>query len=422
MLYDATLFARCYFDQGVRTGIFFTGYNIFKQFVNDVRFDITLYVHDEVRAVTFFKKDDLLSRFPVCINTEETPRFNIKVHKNNIRKTDNILKKILYSLKIVKNYLYLFFFHRNNSRLLENADIYFSPMCIAPPEVTKFPNIKHFLFLHDTIPVIYPQYYPEILSGNYWYNKLTESINKYVYYFCNSENTKNDFLKYFGSKFDENKLFVTRIASSRCFYSDYDKEKLTGILRKYRIEYNKDNNYIFSFCTLEPRKNLPFTAKCFVKFIEKHNIDNLYFYLGGGQWDKFIHLLEEQIDSIDKYRDKIVRLGYIDDDDVNILYSNSLFFTYISQYEGFGMPPLEAMQAGTPVITSNNSSLPEVVSDAAIMIDYDSEEQCIKAFEDLYFNEDLRKYYIEKGLERVKLFSWEKTVNKIKEVIIETVI
>jgi glycosyltransferase involved in cell wall biosynthesis len=169
---------------------------------------------------------------------------------------------------------------------------------------------------------------------------------------------------------------------------------------------------------LEPRKNLIFTINCFIKFIKKHSIDNLYFYLGGGQWNKFINLLEEKIDRLDEYRDKIIRLGYVDDEDVNILYSNSLFFTYISQYEGFGMPPLEAMQAGTPVITSNNSSLPEVVGDAAIMIDYNSEEQCIKAFEDLYFNEDLRKYYIEKGLERAKLFSWEKTVNKMSDFIL----
>jgi glycosyltransferase involved in cell wall biosynthesis len=421
MLYDATLFARSYFDQGVRTGIFFAGYNIFKQFVNDDRFDITLYVHDEVRAVTFFKNDDLLSHFPVCINTEET-KYNITVHKNNIKRTTKITKKILYSLKIVKNYLYLIFYHRNNSRLLENVDIYFSPMYTAPPEITKFPNIKHFIVLHDTTAIIYPQYFPEIISNDHWYNKLIESINKYVYYFCNSENTKNDFLKYYGQLFAENKITVIHHAASQCFYPDYNKAKLIETLRKYRIEYNKDNNYIFSFCTLEPRKNLPFTMRCFVKFIKKHSIDNLYFYLGGGQWDKFIHLLEEQIDNLNEYRDKIVRLGYVDDADVNILYSNSLFFTYISQYEGFGVPPLEAMQAGTPVITSNNSSLPEVVGDAAIMIDYDNEEQCIKAFEDFYFNENLRKYYIEKGLERAKLFSWEKTVDKMKEVIIEAVI
>ncbi|GHT04647.1 hypothetical protein FACS1894139_07130 [Planctomycetales bacterium] len=102
---------------------------------------------------------------------------------------------------------------------------------------------------------------------------------------------------------------------------------------------------------------------------------------------------------------------------MNALYSNSLFFVYLSQYEGFGMPPLEAMAAGTPVITSNNSSLPEVVGDAGIMIDYDSEEQCLQAFADLYFHADLREKYIAKGLERAKLFSWEKTVTQMADVI-----
>jgi glycosyltransferase involved in cell wall biosynthesis len=81
------------------------------------------------------------------------------------------------------------------------------------------------------------------------------------------------------------------------------------------------------------------------------------------------------------------------------------------------MPPLEAMQAGVPVITSNNSSLPEVVGDAAITIDCNSEEQCIKAFEDFYFREDLRRMYIQRGFDRVKLFSWRKTVKIIKNVI-----
>lgn len=419
MLFDATLFARSYFDPGVRTGIFFAGYNIFKQFANDERFNITLYIHDEVRAVKLVKNDELFSNFPVCINTKETPKFNINVHINNINKTASIIKKTIYSLKIIKNCLYLFFNCRNNSRLLKTMDIYFSPMYSAPPEILKFPGIKHFILLHDTTPIIYPQYYPDIINNDHWFNKLKNSFNKHAYYFCNSMCTKNDFLKYFNGQLDENKLYVTYIASSNNFHPLYcDKAKLAETLKKYHIEYG-NINYIFSFCTLEPRKNLFFTMRCFIKFIRKYNIDNLYFYLGGGHWDNFINIFKEQTDSLDEYQNKIVRLGYINDKDVNIIYSNSLFFTYISQYEGFGMPPLEAMQAGTPVITSNNSSLPEVVGDAAIMIDYDSEEQCIKAFEDLYFNENLRKYYIEKGLERAKLFSWKTTADKMKEVIIE---
>jgi glycosyltransferase involved in cell wall biosynthesis len=81
------------------------------------------------------------------------------------------------------------------------------------------------------------------------------------------------------------------------------------------------------------------------------------------------------------------------------------------------MPPLEAMQAGTPVITSNNSSLPEVVGDAAVSLTYNDESAVIKAFEDFYFNEDLRKDYIARGLERAKMFSWEKCVGKMIHVM-----
>jgi glycosyltransferase involved in cell wall biosynthesis len=79
------------------------------------------------------------------------------------------------------------------------------------------------------------------------------------------------------------------------------------------------------------------------------------------------------------------------------------------------------MQAGTPVICSNNSSLPEVVGDAAITITYNDENACVKAFEGLYFNEDLRKFYIDKGIERAKLFSWEKTFDLMSKIILETV-
>lgn len=114
----------------------------------------------------------------------------------------------------------------------------------------------------------------------------------------------------------------------------------------------------------------------------------------------------------------IITLGFIDDEDVNILYSNSLFFTFISLYEGFGMPPLEAMQAGVPVICANNSSLPEVVGDAAIMVNAENEKEIIEAFSKFYFNEELRNEYVEKGLARAKLFSWDKTVKIMTDKMI----
>jgi glycosyltransferase involved in cell wall biosynthesis len=428
MLYDATILLRGFLDKAIRTGIFFAAYNILKRFGKDDRFSITLYVHENIHAVNLFKKDGLLSKFPVCVNTEKKPGLNINAFKTNykiIHDTRNkiffVLRKILKIPKKIIINLHLLFYNRDNSRLLKLIDIYFSPLYTAPPEITNFSGIKHFIVLHDTIAMLFPQYFSNVPSNDFWYTKMTEAINKSTYYFCNSESTKRDFLRYYGHKFDETKIKVIHHAPSQMFHPDYNRTKLTDVLKKYNIQDKNAGNYIFSFCTLEPRKNLPFTVSCFIKFLKKHRIDDLFFYLGGAQWDVFIHQLENQISNFDEYQDKIIRLGYVNDEDINILYSNSLFFIYISQYEGFGVPPIEAMQAGTPVITSNNSSLPEVVGDAAIMIDYDSEEQCIKAFEDLYFNEDLRKHYINKGIERAKQFSWEKTACEMVKVIVEAI-
>jgi len=433
LLFDALPFFYFFEEKEKRSGVYFVVYNVLKELEKQQIFNITLLVdHDRYKFVHKIKNDSFLSRFSFFKFFNEHQFYqrieSVKTNINNIKTTTNIFKKIIYILKILKHWLYIIYYGFNaklhthtTNKVFKNTNIFFSMNLELYYNFLKYTHIRKYMLLYDIMPVLFPEYYPTFFSKNDYINEIANmlSLNKEYYYFCISECTKYDYLKYYGNLIDEKKMSVIHIASAQNFYPDYDKIKLAAVFKKYKVEAKNNDVYIFSLCTLEPRKNLVFTVKCFIKFIIKHNINNLYFYLGGGQWDFFIHKLEEQINNLNEYRDKIVRLGYIDDEDVNILYSNSLFFTYISQYEGFGMPPLEAMQAGTPVITSNNSSLPEVVGDSAIMIDYDSEEQCIKAFEDLYFNEDLRKHYIEKGLERAKLFSWKKTVDKITEIMIE---
>jgi glycosyltransferase involved in cell wall biosynthesis len=433
LLYDASLLT--YFfekDSMNRAGIFFVAFNILKELDKQRIFNITLFIeHDRYIYIKKMKSDSFFSNFSYYKFYDDQQYFHrielIKLNKYKIKTTANILKKILYSLKTLKHFLYAFFYYFNNNiysnnKVLKKTNVFFSPVSSIHSKIIKYTHIRKYIFLHDVMPLLFPEYYTTFFSTNDHINEYAcmRSINKDIFYFCNSECTKRDYLKYYSNQLDENKMTVTHIASSQIFLPDYDNKKNVSVLEKYNVNYRNNDKYIFSLCTLEPRKNLIFTIKCFVKFLKKNKIDDLFFYLGGTKWNEFIHLLEENIYNLDEYRGKIVKLGYIDDEDVNILYSNSMFFTYISQYEGFGIPPLEAMRAGTPVITSNNSSLPEVVGDAAIMIDYNNEEQCIKAFEDLYFNENLRKYYIKKGFERSKLFSWEKTVKKMTDKIIET--
>ncbi len=422
ILFDADLLF-CNFNKNhCRSGLFWVAHNIFLEMNKRKDIKLTFYLRDNglidyaanlfntdpnYKNVTFFNLNNIyLNKYNKI--QHKIDKNKLKIRANKISYIHKIGKKIQNKFLKIERFYY-------NKKLktidiFKHYDVYFSPVnCI--PEDIKNNNIKKAIILHDTIPYIFPQFFADL--DHNWVFQVVNSLDKDVYCFPNSNNTKKDFLHYCADKVDENKMFVIPLSTSIPFKQINDINKLNEILDKYKVPKNKRGKYIFSLCTLEPRKGLIHTMKCFIKFIEKNNIDDLYFYLGGGHWDTFIAEIEKEITNINKYKDKIVKLGYIDDEDLNILYSHSLWFTYLSLYEGFGMPPLEAMSSGVPVITSNTSSLPEVVGDAAIMIDPQNEEACIKAFEDLYYNEDLRKELIQKGLKQKNKFSWEKCVDII---------
>jgi glycosyltransferase involved in cell wall biosynthesis len=110
----------------------------------------------------------------------------------------------------------------------------------------------------------------------------------------------------------------------------------------------------------------------------------------------------------------------VDDASLNIFYSHAQYFLFLSEYEGFGLPVLEAMTAGTPVICSNNSSLPEVSGGAALEVDCHNANEIMSAMEKLYYDDFFRQNCIEKGLERAKEFSWDKTLNNIINIMSST--
>jgi glycosyltransferase involved in cell wall biosynthesis len=403
-----------------RSGIYWVADNILRQFIFCKIYNITLLYP----PCSFVNKKHIANNYQfkfkcVTFYNKSKCKLNISQLKNKILKSKNIIKIFYYILKININFLYIFLSYGFEKKI-KHIDVFFSPMYAVPKEVIKNTSIRSFQLLHDCIPSIFRDLYPFIDSGH-WYLNLIENLNKETTYFCVSQCTKKDFLSLFSEKINKNRVFVTPNASAREFIPQYNREIFQKTLKNYAVNLTHDVNYIFSLCTLEPRKNLLFTVKFFIEKKKKNKIDNLYFFLCGGYFPGFIEQFKQKLSEFSDYRDKIIMFGYVNDEDINILYSNSLFFVYLSQYEGFGMPPLEAMQAGTPVICSNNSSLPEVVGDAAITIDYDSEEQCINAFEKFYFNNDLRKEYINKGFERSKLFSWEKTFDMMSKIIMETV-
>ncbi len=362
----------------------------------------------------------------------------VQAVENSLRKTGiyfvalNLLKALI-KRKEVNVFLYIpysFLEKRRNllnligisdiKILTENDDLseinsYFSPLEVVEQYIKKYPQISCYTVLHDMIPFINHDTFKDNPNALIFLNGLFKSLNNIDYYFSNSNYTKSDFLNY--TNINSQNIRTILLSTNLKYSPNKDIKYLKNINHKYNIPENK--KYLFSLCTLQARKNLIRAVKTFIEFIEKHNIDDLVYVLGGGAWGGFIEKLEKEVPEYEKYKDKIIRAGYVDDEDLEVLYSNAEWFVYTSQYEGFGMPPLEAMACGCPVITSNNSSLPEVVGDSGIMIDWDSDEQHIQAYEKYYFDNEYREQMAQKGLERSKLFSWDKAVDIILDKMYE---
>ena len=420
VLYDATLLSYFSEKNEKRSGVYFVTYNILKEILNHPEFEVTLYC-DYKRTLymqQLMKQDEMLRQFKLMeVKDITNPLIGLLASMNfKFRKApeikDNILKKAVRFIAFRSFHIYDRI--RNDSpafkKKLQEYDAYFSPYEIIPQEVEKDKTIKKFLFLHDTIPVILEDLYNEINLSSDWFRRLLKSLNKEDFYFANSLSTKNDFIKYAPSIIPEN-ITVAYLGADEKFCRTTDEEKILQIKRKYNIP--EDKKYIFSLCSVEPRKNLIFAVKNFVEFIKKNNIDDFVFVFGGGQVKQFQPKLEKELSDLREFQDKILKIGYVADEDLALLYSGAEMFVYPSIYEGFGMPVLEAMQCGTPVITSNVSSLPEVIGDAGIRIDPYKNEELIAAYEKMYFDRNFREQCIQKSLERAKEFSWEKCVDII---------
>ena len=408
LIYDATLIANV--RGGKRTGTFFVADALLKEFLR--RDDISLKIYcrsgDEKQArinlapylskknceIIFVKRHFFGVQFRLFVKAvlRVLPKFLTTFLYSSAQKILALKQKAVVPNKVTPN----------KKESLEKTENYafFSPF-FAPPK--EYLHLAKFLVIYDAIPLIFDEYRNN--PGNYWFLELARKLDESYTCFAISAHTKTDFLKYLPHLKPEN-IIVTPLACDERF-KPANADEIARARKKYNIPENK--KYIFSLCTLEPRKNLIRAVKCFANFISKNNIDDLVFVLGGAHWDAFIEKLENEIGSLDEnIKSRILKIGYVDDSDQAALYSGALFFVYTSQYEGFGLPPLEAMSCGTPVITSNNTSLPEVVGQAGIMIDYDDDEAHIKAYESYYYNENLRQENSKKGLERAKLFSWEK--------------
>lgn len=205
------------------------------------------------------------------------------------------------------------------------------------------------------------------------------------------------------------KVSVVYLAAGDHFYQCNDSRQINQVRIKYNIPLESD--YFLALSTLQPRKNFERIIISFIEMIKAQHVKDLSLVLVGADgWD--YERIYKEIKGAGEFADKIIVTGYVPDEDLAPLYSGAMAFIYPSLYEGFGLPPLEAMQCGTPVISSNNSSLPEVVGDAAITINPNDGEALCQAMLNLYNSSELRAKLSAASIERAKCFSWDIATNE----------
>ena len=260
---------------------------------------------------------------------------------------------------------------------------------------------KTIVTCYDIIPIAYYNTRNPVWKLNVKGLKKAEKI------ITISEFSKDDISKYI--KYPDEKIEVIPPAVDHNLYYQNRNKKA---LKKYRIK--EDEKVILYVGAEDPRKNIHFLINAFSKL--RNRIPQVKLLKVGMPNDIGVRgKLLKHIESLNLQKD-VIFTGYVLESELAEIYNAVDLFVFPSLYEGFGMPPLEAMACGTPVITSNTSSLPEVVGDAAITADpYDADRFAEEMYEVLT-NEGLRKEMVRKGLERSKIFSWDSSAKKTLKV------
>lgn len=224
-----------------------------------------------------------------------------------------------------------------------------------------------------------------------------------------SEHTRSDIIATYGIEPD--RIDAIPLAAPDHFCTVNDKRELQRVRHNYGIE----GDYILSVGSIQPRKNLARLIKAYAQLRGDYSADKLpkLVLVGKCAW-----LYDETLRALDQagVKDSVILTGYVPESDLPALYSSALCFVYPSYFEGFGLPPLEAMKCGAPVIVGNRTSLPEVVGDAGLTVDPFDVDAIAGAIRRLLNDSTLRAELSQKGAERASTFTWQETARQTLQI------
>jgi len=258
------------------------------------------------------------------------------------------------------------------------------------------------------------KHYPHLLkkkfgqSLSFW--KTKRDVHRADRIIAVSQHTAKDVMEFF--KIDKERVRVVYHGVDDHFRPDVPAGLILENKKNYRILTPK---YILWVGTLEPRKNLPTLIKAFSELKSIHSEYTLV--LGGGPGWKYQDILNLTL----SLGNRVQITGYLPQEDLIPLYAGAALFVYPSLYEGFGMPLLEAMASGVPIVASRTSSIPEVVGEAGVLVDPLSISDVSEAIRKLLDNSSLRSSYREKGIQRAKQFTWERAAQETLKIYQEII-
>ncbi len=335
--------------------------------------------------------------------------------QHRVRGTGFYLEHLRGSLqKYYPNNAYQFF--SRGESLHTRPDVihypYFEPFFLTLPFIKKYKTV---VTVHDLTPLVFPKEFPRGIKGNIKWQIQKHALHSADAIITDSKISKDDIVRYGG--ISQDKVQVVYLAAGEEFRKIQD----TRYKIQVRKKYNLPEKFALYVGDATWNKNLPRLVTAAIeakiplvmigKAILEENFDKT------NPWNKDLVKVQE----LAKNNQLIIRPGFVSTEELVAIYNVASLFVMPSFYEGFGLPLLEAMSCGCPVVTSREGSIPEGVGNAALFVDAYSKEDIAKGMSTVFNNKTLQQELIQKGLEQVKKFSWEKTAAETMHVYQEVV-
>lgn len=286
---------------------------------------------------------------------------------------------------------------------LKGVNIFHQPAPFRIPEFIRSHsqrNFARFMTIYDFIPL--STGYSNSYEAKYLQSVL-DTLRPNDFAICISDYVKNETCERL--KMNSENVFVAPLAASPIlFYPNHSKAAIENIRETFQLG---DKPYFLSLCALDPRKNMKLLLEAFGNLCAQRTDMDVNLVLAGNALTGEILKLRAYAKKLG-IDNRLLLPGFIPDPDLSALYSGATAFIFPSLAEGFGLPPLEAMQCGIPVICSNRTSLPEVVGDAGILFDPDDMDSLSTAIEKLYDEPVTAEWYSKAGIARAAEYSWER--------------